>query len=746
IKIRGYRIEPGEIEAALASHPTVAQAAVTAREDRPGQQRLVGYVVPAAGKAVDPDALRSHLAARLPGHMIPAALVTLDALPLTPNGKLDRTALPVPDHAADTSSRAPRNPMEERLCALFAQVLGTEPGGIDDDFFAAGGHSLLASKLISRIRVELGAEIPVRAVFDAPTVAALAALLEPVTTEANTTGKAGAEPDTTRTSLIELAGQPRPDRIPLSFPQRRMWLLNRIEGAASATYNIPWALRLSGALDRSALQAALGDLVARHEALRTIFPTVDGEPLQRVLDPAAEALAFEPHTATVAAEDVEAALNEAAGRGFDLESELPLRAHLFSVHDAPASAEDTHVLLLVFHHIAADGWSLELLARDLSTAYAARRAGIAPDWPPPPVRYTDYARWQHTVLGAPEDPASVLAQQATYWRTALAALPEELSLPYDRPRPATASHRGSTVDLLVDAELHAGLGALARECGATVFMVVQAALAALLGRMGAGEDIPLGVPVAGRTEAATEDLVGFFVNTLVLRTDLSGDPSFRELVRRVRETDLAAHAHRDVPFEHVVEVVQPRRSPARHPLFQTMLAFENTPGAVCDLDGLTATAIQPGSLNVAKFDLTFALAEQHGPDGRPAGLRGQVEYATDLFDQETATALADRLVQVARAVVTDPGTPLSRVDVLLPAERERALGGASATAFDVTPTILPRLFTAQAARTPEAVALVAGDGIATYARLEADSNRLARHLITHGVGPDVPVAVALPAS
>jgi amino acid adenylation domain-containing protein len=720
IKVRGFRIEPGEIETVLVAHPAVARAAVVAREDRPGQRRLVGYVVPALGKAADADALRAHVATQLPAHMVPAALVTLDALPLTPHNKLDHRALPAP---GQVGSRAPRTPIEERLCALFAELLGRAPGGIDDDFFAAGGHSLLAIKLIVRIRTELGAALPVRAVFEAPTVAALGALLAP-----------GAEPADTRTPLVELVGRPRPERIPLSLPQRRMWLLDRIEGGA--TYNIPWAMRLSGPLDRAALAAALGDLVTRHEALRTLFPTVDGEPYQQVLDPAAARLTLDVHGGTLAAEAVEAALDRAVERGFDLGSELPLRAQLFRL------APDVHVLLLVFHHIAADGWSLDLLARELPVAYAARRAGTAPIWAPQPVQYSDYARWQHTVLGDPDDPDSVLGRQSAYWQTALAALPAELPLPYDRPRPAAASHRGATVELALDAELHAGLAALAQECGATVFMAVRAALATLLSRMGAGDDIPLGTPVAGRTEAATEDLVGFFVNTLVLRTDLSGDPGFRELVRRVREADLAAFAHQDVPFEHVVEVVQPQRSLARHPLFQTMLAFDGGGGAGCELDGLVTTRIQPGSLNVAKFDLTFALTEEHGSDGRPAGLRGQLEYATELFDRATATALAERLVQVVRAVVAAPDAPVGRVDVLVPAERERAAG----PAVEGAPATLPELFTAQAVRTPEAVAVVAGGTTATFAQLEADSNRLARHLIAHGVGPDVRVAVALPAS
>ena len=540
IKLRGFRIEPGEIEAALLRHPTVAQAVVLARQDGPGGKRLVAYAVAAPDQIMDAAALRAHLASRLPDYMVPSAIVVLDRLPLTPNGKLDRRALPAPDFTPQVV-RLPRTPQEEILCGLFAEVLGVERVGIDDNFFALGGHSLLATRLISRIRGSLDVELAIRALFEAPTVEALALRLH--------------EAEAARPALRPVE---RPSEIPLSFAQRRLWFLNRLEGP-SATYNIPMALRLTGALDTRALEAALGDVVGRHESLRTIFPETAGIPRQHIIEASAAGLRLE--RICVGEEGLAEALGTAARQGFDLATELPLRAHLFAL------GEREHVLLLLLHHIAGDGWSFAPLARDLAVSYAARCRGGRPDLPALPVQYADYTLWQYRLLGAESDADSVIARQLAYWTETLKDLPDQIELPVDRPRPAVSSFRGAHVGLHIDAELHRGLLALARNSQASLFMVLQAGLAALLSRLGAGTDIPIGSPIAGRTDSALDELVGFFVNTLVLRTDISGNPSFGELVARVRAGNLAAYEHQDLPFERLVELLNPARSLSRHPLY-----------------------------------------------------------------------------------------------------------------------------------------------------------------------------------
>ena len=506
VKIRGLRIEPGEVEAVLASCPGVAQAVVTVRDDAPGGKRIAGYVVPASsGNGADlAQRAREHATARLPEYMVPAAITVLDALPLTPNGKLDRAALPVPAPASGIpGGRGSATVQEEILCGIFADVLGVPEVGLEDDFFALGGHSLLAIRLVSRVREVLGAELAVRALFEAPTPAGLAVRL------------AAAGP--TRTALT---AQGRPQRVPLSFAQQRLWFIGQLEGP-SALYNIPFALRLSGELDAAALGAALGDLTARHEVLRTVFPADGGQPRQHILDPAG--LEWELEAIPVSENDLAAVVTRICGETFDLAVNVPLRVRLLRL------GSDEHVLVVVIHHIATDGWSAGPLARDLSVAYAARRAGQAPGWAPLAVQYADYAIWQRELLGDPDDPDSVLAQQVAWWRQALAEIPTELALPASKSRPPVPSHHGITAALEVPAPVHAALAALARQQGVTMFMVVQAALAVLLARLGAGADIPVGSPVAGRTDEVLDELVGFFVNTLVLRTDLGGDPSFTQL-------------------------------------------------------------------------------------------------------------------------------------------------------------------------------------------------------------------------
>ncbi|MGH3909491.1 MAG: amino acid adenylation domain-containing protein, partial [Pseudonocardiaceae bacterium] len=716
VKLRGHRIELGEIEATLTGHPTVTQAVVTVDADGPGEQRLVGYVV---GRGADPLVLRTHLGATLPEYMVPSALVVLDGLPLTPNGKLDRKALPAPDWAGTCGRvvRAPRTPAEELLSALFAELLGVDLVGIDEDFFTLGGHSLLAIRLISRVRSVFDAEVKIRHLFEAPTVAGLAERL----------GTAGA-------ARLPLRPRPRPERIPLSPAQQRMWVLNRFE-ESRAIYNIPLTVRLSGPLNREALAAGLGDVAVRHEVLRTIFPDRDHGPHQQILPDWRPSLTVQEVTDPELAD----ALQSAAGAGFDLTAEPPLRCHLFSVRP------DQHVLLLLHHHIAGDGRSTAALVGDLVTAYEARCAGRAPTWSPLPVQYADYALWQRDLLGDEADPDSVLAQQLRFWSAALAGLPEELALPFDRMRPMVSEFVGDRVEFVVEPQLYRALRTLARDHGVTVFMVLQAAIATLLTRLGAGTDIPIGSPVAARTDEALDDVVGFFVNTLVLRTDTSGAPSFGELLARVREADLAAYAHPDLPFERLVEKLQPARSLSRHPLFQVLLAFQET------LDMELAFGEAHGRVgvigsDVAKVDLAFDLTERPGADGLPESIAGALEYSTELFERATAERFAGWLARLLAAVVADPGLRIDALEFLAAEELDQLVAGFNDTEVAVRRAPLPVLVEEQVQRTPEHVAVVFDGAEISYAELNARANRLAHHLIDLGAGPERLVALAVPRS
>ncbi|MET8846269.1 amino acid adenylation domain-containing protein [Amycolatopsis sp. NPDC004625] len=701
LKIRGFRVEPGEVEALLTTDASVARAAVIARENR-----LIAYVAPSG----DPVALRALVAGRLPEHLVPSAIVVLPELPVNAHGKLDRAALP--DPAVRASGRLARTPAEQALCELFADVLGLTVVGPDDGFFALGGHSLLATRLVSRIRALLGVEVPLRAVFDAPTPARLAELLDPG-----------------RGSRPALVPARRPDVLPLSFAQQRLWFLDRLDGP-SATYNIPWAWELTGPVDAVALRAALGDVVARHEVLRTLLVEEQGTPRQVVLDRARPVLVTE----TVAEAGLDERVAAAASYCFALDAEIPVRATLVS------AGPDRHVFVLLVHHSAGDGWSLPPLKRDLDTAYAARCRAESPQWTPLPVQYADYTLWQRELFGRADDPASVLGRQAAFWRDTLAGIPDELALPADRPRPARSTNRGAAVPFTVPASVHRGLRELAQRSGTSTFMVLQAALATLLTRLGAGTDIPLGTPVAGRTDHALEDLAGFFVNTLVLRTDTGGDPTFRELLARVREADLAAYAHQDLPFEHLVELLNPPRSLARHPVFQVMLAVYHAGSAPERLLGLEASYRDTG-LRQAKFDLSFDLVET------AEGIDGDLEFSLDLFDEPAARTLTERLVRLMTAVVADPDRPLSRIDVLDPGERNRILHdwGAGAPLTLSAPTVVDRL-AAQVAATPDATALSDADSSVTFAEFAARTDRLARWLASRGAGPERVVALVLPRS
>ncbi|MEH1125248.1 amino acid adenylation domain-containing protein [Micromonospora sp. CPCC 206061] len=677
--------------------------------------------VPAGGRPLtnDPAAardasalahrLREHLKRTLPDYMVPGAFVTLDRLPLTVNGKLDRGALPDAEPAVQRgASRPAETPAEQVLCGLFAEVLDLPEVGVEEDFFDLGGHSLLATRLVSRARTALGTELAIRDLFEARTVAELAA-------------RAGGRSER-RPALVP---RPRPAEIPASYAQQRLWVLQQLDGGTAA-YNFPIVMRVRGALDLAALQAALGDVVARHEALRTVFDERDGRPIQRVVPAASACPVIE-----VADGDPAAVVEAAVRRPFDLAADLPVRVTVVS--DGP----DDHVVVVLLHHITTDEWSDGPFLRDLSTAYTARVAGAAPDWAPLPVQYADYTLWQRDLLGDESDPDSLAGRQLAWWRTALTGMPERLELPGATGRDSGNGGAALTVDL--GATASQGLRRLALQAGASMFMLARAAVAALLHRLGAGTDIPLGAPIAGRTDEALDDLVGFFVNTLVLRTDLSGDPGFAELVARVREADLAAFSHQDVPFEAVVKELNPDRSLASNPLFQVMVVYRNRSDVDFDLAGLTVTP-EHGETGTARFDLVFAFVE------RPDGLDVLIEYRTGLFEAEAIARLGQRLVRLVEAVTADPTVPVGRVDVLGDDERRLVLRDFNATDRVVPEEPFTVLFARQVAERPHAVAVVDGDRSVSYAELDALAGRVAGGLAAKGVGPEDVVGIAVPRS
>ncbi|QNE17033.1 amino acid adenylation domain-containing protein [Kribbella qitaiheensis] len=681
-----------------------------------GQRPAINDPAAARGIGTLLTTLRGYLQEKLPEYLVPSAVVAIGSVPLTPNGKLDRRALPAPDYIAAIGGRAPATPEEEALCTLFAEVLGLSRVGADDDFFAIGGHSLLATRLVSRVRSVHGVEIPIRAVFQAPTAARLAPYLS--------------EDAEVR---LRLEKRDRPDRVPVSFAQQRLWFIHRFEGP-SATYIMPLALRMSGGVDAHALRQALQDVVTRHESLRTIFGEADGDPFQQVLAATEASVPWQERDITE--DQLAQALRDAASEPLDLSSEIPLRAWLFRL------GADESVFMIPVHHIAADGWSLGPLATDLVTAYEARSEGREPEWEPMPVQYADYTLWQRELLGDRNDAESLYQRQLDYWTNQLAELPIAVGLPTDRARPAVASHAGDLSWFQFGEPLTAGIRQLARDSRATVSMVLQASLAALLTRLGAGTDVPIGSPIAGRTDEALNDLVGFFVNTWVLRADTSGDPSFEELIGRVREASLAAYDHQDIPFEHLVEVLNPVRSTAHHPLFQVSLALQNNEAPAFALPGL-AVSHEPVLLGTSRFDLFLSLTERNEEDGS-ARLTGVAEYATDLFDATTIELLLDRWRHLLEQLVARPAAPLAAADILSDSERtllarwsgqERASAAVDGTVHS--------LFAEQARLQPDSIALVSGDTAWTYDELDRWANRIAHYLSDHRAGPESRVALAL---
>ncbi len=719
VKVRGYRIELGEVRAVLAAMAGVDQAVVIVREDRSGDRRLVGYVT----GAVEPAQIRAALAERLPAYMVPAAVVVVQALPLTLNGKLDTRALPAPEYQDEDRYRAPATLTEEVLAAIYAQVLGVPRVGVDDSFFDLGGDSLLAMRLVAAINTGLDAGLTVRTLFEAPSITELSSRL-------------GAAAERRREPLTAAE---RPAVIPLSFAQTRLWFIDQLQGH-SWVYNMAVSVRLDGRLDVDALEAALADVANRHESLRTTFPAIEGIPRQVVVPLDRADFGWRVIDAT---DWPESRLGEAidawAHQRFDLANQIPFRAGLFRI------GTDEHVLVAVVHHIAADGWSITPLMRDLSIAYASRCAGRPPGWAPPAVQYVDYTLWQRAQFGDLMDARSRLAEQLAYWEDGLAGMPEQLELPTDRPYPPVADYRGANVAVDWPAGLQQQVVQVARAHNMTTFMVVQAALAVLLGKIGACSDVALAFPIAGRLDPALEDLVGFFVNTLVLRVDLTGDPSFAQLLDQVRRRSLAAYEHQDVPFELLVQRLNPHRSLSRHPLVQVMLAWQNFPGqSNLPTAGMTLGDLQitpmPLDTRAARMDLTFSLAERWGTAGEPAGIVGTVEFRTDVFDPSSIVKLIERLERVLVAVVGDVGRRLSSVDVVDGGERawlgEVGCGVGSGVAVSV-----PVLFAAQVARVPEAVALRCEGQSMTYGELERAANRLAHWLVGEGVGRGRCVAV-----
>jgi amino acid adenylation domain-containing protein len=712
VKIRGYRVELGEVEAVLGSHPQVAQVAVVCREDTPGQRRLVAYVAGPDDVAPDLAALAVYAAERLPRPMLPT-LVPMTALPLSAAGKIDRLRLPEPRILAG-DDRPPRSAREDVLAGLIAEVLGLGRVGVTADFFALGGHSLLATRLVSRIRAVFGGDVGLRDVFEHRTAAGLALALEQA---------GGVRPHPRPV--------PRPEPIPLSHAQRGMWFIEQAHGP-SATYTIPVALRLTGPIDAGALGAALRDLCERHESLRTVYPELNGEPHQLIMDAAAAAPTLLICDTTE--DGVPAALADAARQPFDVTRELPLRCRLLRV------GPDVHVLLILLHHIAGDGWSIRPLLRDLAAFYTARCQHRAADLGPLPLQYADFSCFHAGLLGSLADPASLAARQSRYWAAALAGLPEELALPADRSRTTRPGGNGDDVLMDIGAVVHRRLVAAGAAAGASLSMVLRAAVAILLFRLGAGTDIPLGGLASGRADANLDDLIGLFVNTQVGRYDLSGDPSLRQVLRRVRDADLAAYDHQDLPFDQVVGIVNPVRVLARNPLFQVMVVLQTAAGTELPIPGVRVDR-QPVRSGTATFDLAFNFWESADRHGAPAGLRAQLQFDTDLFDRSTVEALARRLAAVIGALAEAPDQAATDLDLLSAGERDALTAGWQGRRRDRTPTSIPHRIAAHAARDPHALAVVHADACLTYAGLESSADALAHRLRRAGVGCEQMVPV-----
>ncbi|MFD0364062.1 amino acid adenylation domain-containing protein [Nocardia sp. GCM10030253] len=716
VKVRGFRIELGKIDAILATQPEVRSAVTVDRKSAAGGTILAAYIEPATGRSPDLAALADMLAQQLPHYMVPTSITIVDRIPLTPIGKTDRAAL----RARTDDRRAHRplsGPTEELVSSVFARVLGHEQFGPDSDFFTSGGNSLLATQVAARLSETRQAQIPVGLVFDHPTIALLAKAIQTHLLDA------------ARPALV---ARSRPERIPLSPAQLRFWLRNQFDTTSSVD-NVGFALGMSGDLDVDALRAAFADTVERHETLRTMYPADDDGPHQLVLETLSAVADFAPEDTHPDA--VHDRVHEILWRGFDVSTEVPLRARLLRVDGA-------YVLACATHHICADGSSLAPLARDVAVAYAARAAGTAPAWLPLEVQYADYALWQQHLLGSRNDPDSLLSRQLAYWTHELAELPDDLDLPTDRARPPVASLRGDGEQRTVPAALHHDLLAVARAHRATLFMVMRTALAVLLARLSGGTDIAIGVPMTNRAESALGDVVGMFVNTTVSRTMIDPAESFADLLSRTRDRDLVNFAHSEVPFEHVVDAVNPVRSPGRHPLYQVGFAFQNFAEANFELSGLTFSPYDADT-RTAKTDLHIVVVDSHDDDGEPGPIIIRFVYATDLFDETTVRRFLNSYLRILHRVAADPVGAVGDIDIMEPLEQRRIRFWSAGPTHPIAPETLTTALWRHAAATPGDVAVVCGSEAVTYGQLRDRCNRLARWLIQQGVGPDTVVAVAM---
>ncbi|MBM7119958.1 amino acid adenylation domain-containing protein [Dyella kyungheensis] len=709
VKIRGFRIELGEIEARLREYAGLQEAVVLAREDVPGDKRLVAYYV--GGTDLKVEALRGHLSDRLPGHMIPAAFIRMEAFPLDPNGKLARKALPAPEGTAYASRdyEAPVGEFETVLAAIWSELLKVERIGRQDGFFELGGHSLLTTKVVSRLRVKLNVDVPISAMFSHPTLAELAGLV------------AEAAP----AQLPPMTRADRGELLPTSFAQRRQWFLAQIDGAAAA-YHVPYGLKLEGPLDVAALRRALDRIVARHESLRTAFIAIDGEPRQRIASPTEGGFALTEKTAANAEEMVRLANVDIAAR-FDLEHGPLIRGLLVR------EAEDRHALLITMHHIVSDGWSMGVFVGELGRLYEAYAKGEEDPLPPLDLHYADYAVWQRTWLSG-----ELLRKQEAYWKTSLLGGPELLTLPIDYPRPPEQSYAGDSVPLVVSGTVTKALKSMGLRHGATPFMVLLAGWAALLSRLSGQDDVVVGTPAANRGRAEIEGLIGFFVNTLALRLDLSGDPTVAGFLDRVRACSLGAQENQDLPFEQVVELVNPARNVAHSPLFQVAFSWEEDGGLRPQLPGVTSEPLDGTSYKVAKFDLSISLRESNGQ------FEGALEYSTALFKRETVERIAGYYQALLAGMAENDARPLASIPILGQAEHALVTQAWNATASPYpSHRCVHEIFEDQVSRTPDATAIAFKGERLAYAELNRRANRLAHRLRAIGVKPDDRVAICL---
>ncbi len=715
VKIRGFRIELGEIEAGLSQHPDVYSAVVVAREDVLGSPRLVAYIVPNPEATVSVGELRSFLKQQLPEYMIPSAFVMLEALPLTPNGKVDRWALPASDTARPELEKpfvAPRTEVEERLAAIWSEVLGLEQVGVCDNFFELGGHSLLATQIVSRLREAFGLELPLRRLFESPTVAELAESIE----------------EAIATTITPIQPIARNGNLPLSFAQTRLWFLDQLEGKTAA-YNMGAAVRLLGSLQLEALEQALTEIVQRHEVLRTTFSVVDGQPIPVITPTLTIKLPVVDLRSSSELEKQTQVLQlacEEAKRLFDLTQAPLLRGQLLQLRDTE------YVLLVTMHHIASDGWSIGVLIRELAVLYEAFRAGKSSPLPALRIQYADFADWQRQWLQK-----EVLDTHLRYWKQQLAGAPPILELPTNRPRPAVQTFRGSTQFFEVSPSLTDKLKRLSQQQGVTLFMMLLAAFQTLLYRYTNQKDICVGSPIANRNRREVEPLIGFFVNSLVLRTDLSGDPSFQELLSRVRQVALDAYAHQDLPFEMLVEQLQPERSLSYTPLFQVMFSLQNASMETLALSGLSLDLLEI-DIGIAKFDLSLSMEETE------KGLKGSFEYSTDLFDADAIARTIEHFQTLLEGIVTTPERLISELPLLSAAERHQLLLEWNDTGVEYPQDkCIHQLFEAQVERTPDAVAVVFETESLTYRQLNKQANQLAHYLQKVGVAPGVLVGICV---